>query len=600
MDVDTAMYAYISEPVEFRQLEGEPIDFRKTFDVRGLGTDEMLQLYLRKAHLSDEVEQMPAMQRRAYVYDIVRSHKGPGYWVPPCMQVSSNVFDQPPPAVLPPPAIRASPGSDRRLFGDGVSLSMSKSSSSNSLGSFTGASGAVPGPSFATSVVVSNKGSKYEISGPVGFQHVSGDVTRDRTRNAFDLNAGANDNVLKKYMMERGITEEDVAGIRRQDLIKNIVHSNFTWMPNKQQQTQEQETKMPKLLYATISTDNEIAPRPAPPPVPPAPATIRQASSSNTYSNYATLTSRFRDISDIDLASAQPSHSRQQDVGTVVPVQLQSPQPIRPKIPPPPSAVTAANTHAYPSATEVRSTPKLKPQNETYATISSQTQRKVGTIRVAPPAPPKPTIVPSGNSTPVEFSPTRQPPPAPIKATPVQPSWNRAPVEYAPVKQPTPPPIKEAPVQARMPPVQVSQKPKNSIKANAPPPPPPPPPASGAPPPPASGAPPPPPPPPSFGAGAPMPPPPPAPGSAQPLPIKKAAAAPAGDRDAFLESIRQGVSLKKVNQKAATISGVKPRAEKKPATTDFLSELKLGITLRRVKNPADNPYSAANTEESQA
>lgn len=146
------------------------------------------------------------------------------------MQVSSNVFDQPPPAVLPPPSIRASPGSERRLFGDGVSLSMSKSSSSNSLGSFTGGSGAVPGPSFATSVVVSNKGSKYEISGPVGFQHVSGDVTRDRTRNAFDLNAGANDNVLKKYMMERGIAEEDVAGIRRQDLIKNIVHSNFTWM----------------------------------------------------------------------------------------------------------------------------------------------------------------------------------------------------------------------------------------------------------------------------------------------------------------------------------------------------------------------------------
>ncbi|XP_030238907.1 formin-like protein 6 [Drosophila navojoa] len=594
MDVGTAMYAYISEPVEFRQLEGEPIDFRKTFDVRGLGTDEMLQLYMRKAHLSDEVEQMPAMQRRAYVYDIVRSHKGPGYWVPPCMQVSSNVFDQPPPAVLPPPAIRASPGSERRLFGDGASLSMSKSSSSNSLGSFTGASGAVPGPSFATSVVVSNKGSKYEISGPVGFQHVSGDVTRDRTRNAFDLNAGANDNVLKKYMMERGITEEDVAGIRRQDLIKNIVHSNFTWMPKKQQ-TQRQETKMPKLLYATISTDNEIATRPPPPPAPPAPATVKQAPSSSSYSNYATLTSRFRDISDMDLASAQPNQSRQQDVGTVVPVQLQSTQPNRPKIPPPPSAVTAANTHIYPSAIEVRPTPKPKLQNETYATIAPQTQRKVATIRVAPPAPPKPTIVPNGNSTPVEFSPTKQPPPVPIKATPVQPSWSRPPMEYAPVKQPTPPPIKETPVQVPMPPVQVSQKQKNSAQANAPPPPPPPPP-------PASGAPPPPPPPPSLAVGGPMPqPPPPALGAAQPLTIKKAgAAAPAGDRDAFLESIRQGVSLKKVNQKAATISGVKPRAEKKPATTDFLSELKLGITLRRVKNPADNPYSAANTEESQA
>lgn len=50
------------------------------------------------------------------------------------------------------------------------------------------------------------------------------------------------------------------------------------------------------------------------------------------------------------------------------------------------------------------------------------------------------------------------------------------------------------------------------------------------------------------------------------------------------------ILLQKVDQKAATISGIKPRAEKKPATTDFLSELKLGITLRRVKNPENNPF----------
>lgn len=81
MDMDSVTYAYISEPVEFRQLEGRAIDFRKTFDVRGRGTDEMLQLYLRKAHLPDDVEDMPAMQRRAYVYDIIRSNKAPGYWV---------------------------------------------------------------------------------------------------------------------------------------------------------------------------------------------------------------------------------------------------------------------------------------------------------------------------------------------------------------------------------------------------------------------------------------------------------------------------------------------------------------------------------------
>lgn len=74
-------YAYISEPVEFRQLEGKAIDFRKTFDVRGQGVDEMLQLYLRKANLSDDLSRLPTLMRRAYVYDIIRSNKGPGYWV---------------------------------------------------------------------------------------------------------------------------------------------------------------------------------------------------------------------------------------------------------------------------------------------------------------------------------------------------------------------------------------------------------------------------------------------------------------------------------------------------------------------------------------
>lgn len=56
----------------------------------------------------------------------------------------------------------------------------------------------------------------------------------------------------------------------------------------------------------------------------------------------------------------------------------------------------------------------------------------------------------------------------------------------------------------------------------------------------------------------------------------------------------------KVDQKAATISGVKPRAERKPPVSDFLSELKLGITLRRVKDKADNPYAGEDPDESQA
>lgn len=90
--MDSMTYAYISEPLEFRQLEGRAIDFRKTFDVRGRGTDEMLQLYLRKAHQPDDIQDMPAMQRRAYVYDIIRSNKAPGYWVVrPSLQ--SYIFD---------------------------------------------------------------------------------------------------------------------------------------------------------------------------------------------------------------------------------------------------------------------------------------------------------------------------------------------------------------------------------------------------------------------------------------------------------------------------------------------------------------------------
>lgn len=56
----------------------------------------------------------------------------------------------------------------------------------------------------------------------------------------------------------------------------------------------------------------------------------------------------------------------------------------------------------------------------------------------------------------------------------------------------------------------------------------------------------------------------------------------------------------KVKQKAATISCVKPRAERKPPATDFLSELKLGITLRRVKDKAYNPYAVEDPDESQA
>ncbi|KAI8044321.1 uncharacterized protein LOC128251785 isoform X1 [Drosophila gunungcola] len=582
-------YAYISEPVEFRQLEGRAIDFRKTFDLRGQGGDEMLQLYLRKANLSDDLERLPAIKRRAYVYDIIRSNKGPGYWVPPSMQVSTDVFAHPPPAVRPPPSYADNASYNASLDG------MKSSSSSNSLDRYVGAPPcvALAGPSFATSVLVSKKGSKYEISGPVNFQHVSGDVLRDRTRNAFDLNADSNDKVLRKYMMERGITEEDISGMRHQDVVKKIVHSNFTWMPSKgdmQAKPRVQEQARP-LLYATISTNNTITPPPSPPP--PSVASVSKPSAAPNFSNYASLTSRFVDITDLDLpgpAPAAPEHvnARRQEVGSVVPVQVQPQQVNRPKVPPPPSAVTAKNTHGYPAAIDIRQVrPSVPPKvsSETYATIAPQ--RKAGTMRIPPPAPPKPSIVPNTNSvasmgslyavSPVQHAPVAKPPPPSPPAKPT----SRIPSAYVP---PTPVQnIKNTGSQVPLPP-----PPPPVATASVPPPPPPMPVAA------AGGAPPPPPPPPAVLGGVPPPP-----------PMQKTqpqAAPPAnsgGDpRDAFLASIRQGVALKKVDQKAATISGIKPRPEQKPATTDFLSELKLGITLRRIKNPADNPYSEES--ESQA
>ncbi|XP_017035800.1 uncharacterized protein Whamy isoform X2 [Drosophila kikkawai] len=510
------------------------------------------------------------------------------------MQVSSDVFANPPPAVRPPPYYADNASINGSLDG------MKSSSSSNSLDRYAGAPPAVAlaGPSFATSVLVSSKGSKYEISGPVNFQHVSGDVTRDRTRNAFDLNAESNDNVLRKYMIERGITEADISHMRHQDVVKKIVHSNYTWMPAKsdfQAKPHVQEPVRP-LLYATISTNNQITPPPSPPP-PPMAAAAKPAPAPS-FSNYASLTSRFVDISDMDLPAAgpvAPPSVRQQEVGSVIPVhvQPQQQQQAKPKVPPPPSAVTANNSHVhgYPAAIDIRQVrPSAPPktQNATYATISPQ--RKAGTMRIPPPAPPKPTIVPNTNSmasmSQVQYAPAAKPPPPAPPAKPT--SGSRTPSAYIP---PAAAPMQAySHVPAAPPPM---QKQINHV------PPPPPAPSAAVPPPPppmpiaaAGGAPPPPPPPPAGMAGVPPPPP------MQKSQPKAAPAASAGgdDRGALLASIRQGVALKKVDQKAATISGIKPRPERKPATTDFLSELKLGITLRRVKNPADNPYS----EESQA
>ncbi|XP_030369488.1 formin-like protein 3 isoform X2 [Scaptodrosophila lebanonensis] len=426
---------------------------------------------------------------------------------------------------------------------------MSSSSSSNSLQSGKSSHNASPASSFSTNVVVSSKGSKYEIGGPIHFQHVAGDVTRDRTRNAFDLSANSNDNVLKKYMIEHGIAEEDINGMRRQDVIKKIVHSNFTWIPPKQKPKQTP----PPLVYATISTNNQITPPESPVPAEPNDPT-------SAFSNYISLTSRFADISDMPIPE-QAGGKQQTNNCTTITVPIAVEVKNKPKIPPPPSAVRATNNHA--GALPPNPAPPKTPEN-VYATIAPQ--RKVVPMRMAPPpTPPKPNI----NSSPTL-----------IVSKPKLPTQKQC----SPTASVPPPPP---------PPISITQQPLVG-NSNSSVPEPPPLPKTGA------GPPPPPPPPPNLTAGAgPTPPPPPLQAATTNTPAKTVVSS-GDDRDAFLESIRKGVTLKKVDQKAATISGVKPRPERKPPTMDFLSELKLGITLRRVKNPDDNPYSDNNADESQA
>lgn len=63
-------------------MEGtESVEFKRTFALDGIGEDETLRLYLRKAGLSDEIEYLTPEQRRAFIYDIIKSNKMPGYWM---------------------------------------------------------------------------------------------------------------------------------------------------------------------------------------------------------------------------------------------------------------------------------------------------------------------------------------------------------------------------------------------------------------------------------------------------------------------------------------------------------------------------------------
>ncbi|XP_053965684.1 uncharacterized protein LOC128868012 [Anastrepha ludens] len=693
---------YISSPNDFQHMEGtESVEFKRTFALDGIGEDESLRLYLRKAGLSDEIEYLTPEQRRAFIYDIIKSNKMPGYWMPSTMispspynlpTAKSNERSKPPP----PPArtVTASPAMQRnKNSAMPVALNyatISSSSSNNSLQSLDQSSPIVPRrfqptpptPPSPSTFVTSIKGGRYEISGPMNFQHIAGDMTRDRTRNAFDLTMTMNDNVLRKYLLERGIKEQDLAGMRKQDIIKNIVQSRFTWMPPQLNVNGTVSHPPPNIMYATISSCKEHtppgsprisrprksmnAPPPPPPPPPPLPATSALAPASATTSSIApmsnqkqistpplssassaTPTTSADSLSNLNILAARfaspsefPSiediYSNKTEVEAIFAQTSTQPRqtyrqapppPVKPKPfedapPPPPSLIQVKNNK---SSVIYHSNQSLDSLNEWTSEDDSDNKilygRTIADRAKVPPAP-KLMVLPTtvsndyaltksvnsqdGGSTATSVlyassvgNRKQTPPPTPPKPA-LKPQFF-AKVSAVPPPPPPPPSLPAPEVAAACVSKTSSRAPiviSKGSGASPPPPPPPPPPST-------NNAPMPPPPPPST-TNAPMPPPPSpilnaAAKSSGGSPVALSTANDSGDaRGALLDSIRKGVALKKVNQKAATISGVKPRAERKPPANDFLSELKMGITLRRVKDKNHNIYADEDPDESQA
>ncbi|XP_004520775.1 wiskott-Aldrich syndrome protein homolog 1 [Ceratitis capitata] len=677
---------YISAPDDFHYMEGtESVEFKRTFALDGIGEDETLRLYLRKAGLSDEIEYLTPEQRRAFIYDIIKSNKMPGYWMPSTMTSASPLNLSNTPTTIrrtpPPPPIRKTNTATSTLRTNNSAVSttlsyatISTSSSNNSLKSLDNSSPIVPRrfepqpptPPSPSTFVTSIKGSKYEISGPMNFQHVAGDMTRDRTRNAFDLTLTTNDNVLRKYMLERGITEEDLRGVRKEEIIKNIVQSKFTWMPPKRSNNDTASRPPPNVMYATISTGSEYTlsesprfsrarkPMHAPPPPPPPPASTttttataetaesnrnptttpsqppkapspigQPTTTQNTLSGFNSLALRFADPSDFPSIEDIYSSNTEMEDDYSYPRQTlrQSPLPptVKPKpivdapTPPPPSLVKADNKKSsviYHSNQSLYSLDECESEGLYVGTATSLNGMASAPDLTAPPSVDNHLYATinkdNGGRSYARVGNKKQltPPPTPPKPMP-KPQFL---VKAQPVSTFTPPPPPPAPQNVSR---SVSAKPTPPIPASAVPiaPPPPPPPASGIP------IPPPPPPinsmpkpplPLSSSSGSPIPPLPPpmqnptAKGTRGPSAPAMISADNGDARGALLDSIRNGITLKKVDQKAATISGVKPRTERKPPATDFLSELKLGITLRRVKDKADNPYASEDPDESQA
>ncbi|XP_037953125.1 neural Wiskott-Aldrich syndrome protein-like [Teleopsis dalmanni] len=635
---------FISEPSNFKYMEGFSVDFRKTFDLNGTNNDETLRLYLRKAGLSDQIEYLTPEQRRAFIYDIIKSNKMPGYWVPSTMNTSSFAGNAPAAPPPPPPSqiTAPSPTLSQKFNTPGTPTihyaTISTSSSSNSLESAAQESPILPNrfsrkpapqtpspenpvltnrfskapitPPSPTTFVTNSRNNKYEISSPINFRHVSGDMTRDMTRNAFDLSKTSNDNVLKKYMIERGITEEDLMGMRKPDIIRNIVQSKYTWMPPNKKELNYIFEPVPQTEVSTTSFIEEAvdveetvtisAPK------------LTEPVMQGNYSNFDHIATKFMDPSEFPSPDTIfGNNSETEDV-----IMFKKDKTVT-ATPPPPSSITAT-----PHSNEIYHTIKEPPKQQVIETIKFTpatidpiyaTVRHQQTLSKPPPPPPPPKPLSTKFSDDTFISSTTNANPnhtdnhsrdALLESIRLGVTLNKSsPKERNTIKTNTfTPPVNvqnKSTVSSNKP-IAAIQKQSDPIKrySAAPIPPPPKPQESNA-----TGAPPPPPPP----AGVPPPPPPPA----LSLPQTNLAATSKsttttavndGDsRDAFLESIRKGVTLKKVNQKAATVSAAATRpTEKKPPVTDFLSELKMGITLRRNKNLNNDPHATDEPDESNA
>ncbi|XP_067632061.1 uncharacterized protein Whamy isoform X2 [Eurosta solidaginis] len=517
---------------------------------------------------------------------------------------------------------------------------------------------APPTPPSPSTFVTNVKGSKYEISGPMNFQHMAGDMTRDRTRNAFDLSLTTNDNVLRKYMIEHGIKEEDLKGMRKEDVIKNIVQSKFTWMPLKRNDNvMERRQSSSNIIKTSSSTHNGRiatstarvsrsrktmnAPPPPPPTIvpepeftlggstisastPPSPPTSSEAKALEaSQSSLHFLSERFADPSEFpsieDIYGKNmvvEADSAQFSVQSRLTCRKPSPTPpiksytIVDTTLPPPSLVRAINNLSASNQSleslddksdcdrvtneslygktiivrsELLSEPEITicPKENIYSTIkpinsigrrvepaagnglyAKLAEGKKSVRPTPPPIPPKPAL-----KLPYIVNAPPIPPPLfpPLPHVPLSAMGSASKIESG--RMPSPPPsgftgIPQPPPQPQPPNIQ--NRTDHSRCETAVPPQSPPPPYTLN-------------------------------GSAD-TPVAQASAKNSDDkRGALLDSIRKGVVLKKVDKQV-----IEPRDEHKPKTNDFLSELKMGITLRRVKNTKDIPYAGENPDESQA